>query len=159
MNSLLKTAGVFLVAAACLLGSTACGAKSRSKSGKSKTKTVENEKRSSPKTSSPKEGFRVVRIDGTPRVVTEAELEGIRFELRSTYKEQLARYKKEKQEAQKSNATFDKPKPTRPRLKVAKKSFATRAEAEAYRDQLLTKDKSAKAKPTPAGKSSESGGS
>jgi len=151
MKSLLKTALVVLVAGGCLLGSTACGEKSRTKPRKAKKTTVKTEKASpgTEKASPAKTGFRVVQIDGEPRVVTEAELDGIRFEIRSTYKEQLARYKKEKQEAKKNQTPFDKPKPKAPRLRVAKKTFATAAEANAYRDRLLTKKASAKSKETP----------
>jgi hypothetical protein len=154
MKSMLKTALAVLVAGGCLLGSTACGETSPSKPKKSKKKAVKTEK-----VNPPKAGFRVVRIDGEPRVVTESELESIRFELRSAYREQLSRYNKQKQEALKNKAAFDKPKPERPRIRVAKKTFETEAEANAYRDRLLTKKKAAKSKPTPAKKPPESSGS
>lgn len=154
MKSMLKTASVVLVAGSCLLGTIACGEKSRAKPAKSKKTTVKTDK-----VNPPKAGFRVVQINGEPRVVTESELEGIRFELRSAYREQLARYTSEKQEALKNKAAFDQPKPAKPRLRVAKKTFETEAEANAYRDRLLTKKKSARSKRTPPKKPPENSGS
>lgn len=111
--------------------------------GNSGAKKKKSKKAKGPTAASAKEapqpatdGFVVVQVNGEARVVAQSELESVRFELRSGYREALREHKKAKKKAEAAGATFETPKPPKPKLRISKRVFPTEAEAQAYRKRL-----------------------
>lgn len=139
--------GILLVSALAVLAA-GCGAPKPKKKNK-KAKEVPAASAPEAPTAPDQAGFVVVQIDGDAQVVAQADLESVRFEVRSSYREALNQYKLAKKKAEADKAAFDRPKPPKPKIKISRKVFPTEAEAETYRQVLIARKKTEKKAPPP----------
>jgi len=129
---------VLAVVLAGLLLTSAEGADRTKKTATKTPKSTATKKSSSgtAKKSTTKSGgdevYAVVQVDDEYRAVGKSALEDLRKDLDEKYKKELADYTKEYKEAVKEKQKLDRPKPTKPKVKMIKSGFKGKGEAEAY---------------------------